>query len=243
MGRLDHKIAIITGGGSGIGAGIARVFADEGAKVVLASRNREKLKATAHEIRAKGAEVLVAPTDVADEAQVVALFEKTLSECGGLDILVNNAGAFEGGLLEALSLESWRKVMEVNLTGPFLCTREAMKIMKRQKSGRIINIGSISAQMAREGMAPYTTTKHGLVGLTKTTALEGRPFGISAGCLHPGNVLVERRRTGKRAHDAEPMIDTADVASAALAMAALPPNANMLEVIILPVEQPYLGRG
>ena len=243
MGQLDDKIAIVTGGGTGIGAGIARIFADEGAKLVLASRNKERLEATADEIRAKGATVLVAPTDVVDEAQVVNLFEKTMAEFGRLDILVNNSGAFEGGLIDELSLESWRKVIEVNLTGPFLCTREAMKIMKRQKCGRIINLGSISAQMAREGMGSYTTSKHGLVGFTKSTALEGRPFGISAGCLHPGNVLVERRRLGKRAHDSEPMIEVADLAMAALTMAALPPNVNMLEAIVLPVEQPYLGRG
>ncbi len=243
MGKLENQVAIVTGGGTGIGAGISRLFASEGAKLVIASRNRERLEATADEIKAKGGSSLVLPTDVTKEAQVISLFKRTMAEFGKLDILVNNSGAFDGGLIDELSMEAWQRVMDVNLTGPFLCTREAMKIMKRQRYGRIINIGSISAQMPRERMAAYTTTKHGLVGLTKTTALEGRAFGISAGCLHPGNVLVERRAAGKRSHDYEPMISVEDLAMTALTMAALPPNANMLEVILLPVEQPYIGRG
>jgi NAD(P)-dependent dehydrogenase (short-subunit alcohol dehydrogenase family) len=240
VGQLDGKIAIITGGGTGIGKGIARAFAREGATLVIASRNRANLEATATELRKLGGEVLVVTADVGDEQQVAALFEETMGRFAKLDILVNNSGIFERGAIDELSLEAWQRVVDVNLTGPFLCTRAAMRIMKRQRGGRIINIGSISAQMPRFNSAPYTATKHGLVGLTKTTALEGREFGISAGSLHPGNVTTEMTSA---VQGEEPMMTVDDVASAALTMAALPPYANMLEVIVLPVDQPYVGRG
>lgn len=243
MGQLDGKVTIITGAGTGIGKGIARAFAREGAQLIIASRNKANLDAVADELRPEGATVLVVPTDVTDEAQVMVLFEKTMQEFSRLDILINNSGAFDGGPLEALSLETWMKVINVNLTGPFLCTREAMKIMKTQGGGRIINIGSISAQMPRLNSAPYTTSKHGLVGLTKTTALEGRAYGISAGCLHPGNVVTERRAASDKPSDQEPMITPDDLAKTVVTMAALPPYANMLEAIVLPVEQLYVGRG
>jgi len=133
--------------------------------------------------------------------------------------------------------------VDVNLTGVFLCTREAMKIMKPAGGGRIINIGSISAQMPRMNSAPYSTTKHALVGLTKSTALEGRDFGVVASILHPGNVLTELRDNSALAQNQEPMMSTDDIAMAALTMAALPLNVNMLETIVLPVEQKYIGRG
>jgi NAD(P)-dependent dehydrogenase (short-subunit alcohol dehydrogenase family) len=243
MGKLDGKVAIITGAGTGIGKGIGRAFAKEGARLVIASRNKDHLESAAEEFRAEGAEVLVVPTDVSDEAQVKALFERTMRAFGRVDVLVNNSGVFDGGPLEELSLETWQKVLDVNLTGPFLCTREAMKIMKRQREGRIINIGSISAQMPRMNSAPYATTKHALVGLTRSTALEGRAFGISASILHPGNVITERRASSTAAMDQEPMMNPDDIAAAAVTMAAMPPYANMLEAIVLPVTQAYLGRG
>lgn len=243
MGQLEGKIALITGAGSGIGKGIARAFAKEGANLVLASRNKENLEATATELQAQVGTVLVIPTDVTHEAQVVALFEQTRQAFGRVDILVNNSGAFDGGPLEALSLETWQKVIEVNLTGPFLCTREALKLMKLQGGGRIINIGSISAQMPRLNSAPYTASKYGLVGLTRTTALEGRAFGVAASCLHPGNTATEHRAASDKAEDQEPMMTVDDLALTAVTMAALPAYANMLEAIVLPVEQLYLGRG
>jgi len=243
MGQLEGKITIITGAGTGIGKGIARAFAREGATLVIASRNKANLEAMADELRVQGATVLVVPTDVTAEAQVVALFERTSQEFDRLDILVNNSGVFDGGPLEALSLETWRKVIDVNLTGPFLCTREALKIMKPQRQGRIINIGSISAQMPRPNSAPYTTSKFALVGLTRSTALEGRAFGISAGCLHPGNTATEHRSASDKPEDQEPMMAVEDLAMVAVTMAALPPYANMLEAIVLPVEQLYVGRG
>jgi len=243
MGRLEGKIAIITGGGKGIGKGIAKAFSEEGAKLVIASRNLQNLEKTAEEIRAMGGTALVVPLDVTDEAQVMALFERTLQAFERLDILVNNAGVFDGGPLEEMSLATWQKVIDVNLTGPFVCSREALKIMKRQKAGRIINIGSISAQMPRVHSAAYTTAKHGLVGLTKSTALEGRAFGVTAGCLHPGNVATENRLASDEPVDQEPLMRTEDLAMTAVTMAALPTNVNMLETIVLPVTQLYLGRG
>lgn len=240
MGQLDDKIAIITGGGTGIGKGIARAFAREGARLVIGSRNRANLDKTAEELRELGAEVVVVTVDVGDEGQVADLFAESMTRFGRLDILVNNSGVFERGAIDELTLDAWQHVVDVNLTGPFLCTREAMRIMKRQRAGRIINIGSISAQMPRFNSAAYTATKHGLVGLTKTTALEGREFGISAGCLHPGNVRTEMTST---AQVDEPMMTMEDIASVALTMAALPPYANMLEAVVLPVDQAYIGRG
>jgi NAD(P)-dependent dehydrogenase (short-subunit alcohol dehydrogenase family) len=243
MSQLSGKIAIITGGGSGIGKGIARAFAREGATLVLASRKQQQLDAAAGELRASGATVLVVPADVTDEAQVIALFERTIDEFGRLDILINNSGVFDGGPIEDLSLATWRKVLDVNLTGPFLCSREAMKIMKPQGGGRIINIGSISAQMPRENAAPYAASKHGLVGLTKATALEGRAHGVVVSCLHPGNVAAEWRQSKDVPMHQEPMMSADEIASAVLAMAALPLHVNMLEAIVLPTTQLYLGRG
>ena len=242
MGQLEGKVAIITGGGTGIGRGIARTFAREGADLVLAARTKSRLDSAAEEVRALESAVVVAPTDVTVEAQVIALFERTMQEFGKVDILVNNSGAFDGGPLDELTLETWQKVVDVNLTGPFLCSREAMKIMKQQGGGRIVNIGSISAQKPRMHSVPYSTTKRGLAGLTHATALEGRDFGVVASCLHPGNTTVERG-TVVSDQDAEPMMSTDDIAAAALAMVALPPNVNMYEAIVLPATQAYLGRG
>jgi NAD(P)-dependent dehydrogenase (short-subunit alcohol dehydrogenase family) len=246
MGQLDGKVAIVAGGGSGIGKGIARAFAQEGCTVVIAARNAGRLNATAEELRATGSEIVAIPTDVTVEEQVKALFGETMERFGRLDILVNSSGAFDGGPIDQISLEAWNNVMGANVTGPFLCTREAFGIMKEAGGGRIINIGSISAQRSRENMAPYTTSKHAIWGLSQSAALEGRPYGIAVSCLHPGNTLVERRAAGMaagRREDDEPMIAVEDMARVALLMATLPPEANMLEAIVLPVTQSYIGRG
>jgi NAD(P)-dependent dehydrogenase (short-subunit alcohol dehydrogenase family) len=243
MGQLDGKVAIVTGGNKGIGKGIARGLAKEGASIVIAARGLDTMKRTEEELNARGAAVLAVPTDVTDEKQVKDLFDKTMQRFKRLDVLVNNAGAFDGGPLEDISVETWDKVMAVNLRGPFLCTREAMRIMKKQGGGKIINIASISAQRVRPNMAPYSTSKHGLWGLTQTTALEGRDYNISCSCLHPGNTMVERRETGKRSMDTEPMMSVDELAQAAVLMATLPPHVNMLEAIVLPVKQLYIGRG
>jgi NAD(P)-dependent dehydrogenase (short-subunit alcohol dehydrogenase family) len=243
MKQLQDKVAIVTGGGSGIGKGIARAFAEEGCAVVLAGRTVPRLEAAVEELRQTGSRVIAIPTDVTDESQVMALFAQTMDVFGQLDILVNSAGAFDGGPIEDLSLAAWNNVIGACLTGPFLCTREAFKIMKPAGGGRIINIGSISAQRSRVNSAPYTSSKFGVWGLTQASALEGRPYGISVGCLHPGNTAVERRMDSGKDSDDEPMIATEEMARVALLMATLPPEANMLEAIVLPVEQLYIGRG
>lgn len=237
--ELDRKIAIITGASAGIGKGIAQAFAREGAKLVLAARNRERLNVVADELRAQGRTVLSVPTDVSHEAEVVALFEKTTQEFGRLDILVNNAGIFHQASLEQTSLEMWQRTLDVDLTRPFLCTREALKIMKPQGGGRIINIGSISAQMPRPNAAAYNCSKIALVALTKTTALEGRDYGVAASCIHPGNVNTEQMAETPN----EPAMDVDDLVKAVMTAATLPANVNLLEAIVLPVTQQYLGRG
>ncbi len=243
MASLTGKVALITGGNQGIGKGIARGLAAEGASLALTARGKEALDRAAAELAARGARVLAVAADVTDEGQVREVFRRTLAEFGRLDILVNNAGAFDGGPLDQLSAETWDKVLAVNLRAPFLCTREAMKIMKKQGGGRIINIGSISAQRVRPHSAPYSASKHGLWGLTQVAALEGRDHGISCGCLHPGNTLVERRLGSTKKEDEEPMMTVDELARAAVLMATLPPHVNMLEAIVLPVGQLYVGRG
>ena len=243
MGQLDGKVAIVTGGNRGIGKGIAKGLAAEGASLTIAARNAELLEETANELRANGTKVLAVPTDVTDEAQIKALFEKSMAEHSRLDILVNNAGAFDAGPIDELSTEAWDWVVAVNLSAPFLCTREAFGIMKAQgEGGRIINIGSISSHRVRPLTAPYSATKFGIWGLTQVTALEGRPHGITASCLKPGNTYVERIQNRSQA-PTEPMMDVDALAQAAVLMATLPPNINMLEATVLPVGQLYIGRG
>ena len=243
MGKLSEKVAIVTGGGSGIGKAIALGLAAEGASLVIAARGVERLNQTTHEIQASGGKAVPVPTDVSDEAQVMALFKRTMELFGRVDILVNNAGAFDGGPLDELAVATWDKVMATNLRGPFLSTREALRIMKRQRSGRILNIGSISAQRPRFHSAPYSASKFGLWGLTLVTALEGREFGISACCLHPGNVRVETSPPASADLPLEPRMEVEEIAQAAVLMASLPPHVNMLEAIVLPVGQAYLARG
>ncbi|MGE3807103.1 MAG: SDR family oxidoreductase [Gemmataceae bacterium] len=243
MGKLDGKVALVTGGNKGIGKGIARGLAAEGASICISARSVEALGRSADELATLGVQVLAVPADITDEPQVKELFAKTVERFGRIDVLVNNAGAFDGGPIENLTLETWEKVMAVNLRGPFLCTREVFPLMKQQGGGKIINIGSISAQRVRPGSAPYSTSKHGLWGLTQVTALEGRDFNIACGCLHPGNTMVERRQETSKVEDQEPMMSVDELAQAAVLMATLPPHVNFLEAIVLPVGQLYVGRG
>jgi len=243
MSKLADKVAVITGANQGIGKGIARACAAQGAKLALCARNTAKLSATARELEAAGAELLARPVDVTDERAVDDFFDAVVERFGRVDILVNNAGAFDGGRIDELTLAAWNNVIGACLTGAFLCTRRAFALMKKQGGGRILNIGSISAQRPRENGAPYAAAKFGVWGLTQATALDGRPFGIVASCLHPGNVLVERRQESGEVADSEPMMSVETIAEAALAMLTLPPEVNMLEAIVLPVGQLYLGRG
>lgn len=247
MGKLDGKVAVITGGGTGIGKAIGKALAEEGCDIVLAARNAVRLDESAAEIAAMGVRTLAVPTDVAEESDVIALFERAMAEFGRVDLLVNNAGVIDGGPIDELTLEKWRATFGVNVDGLMMCTREAFKIMKAQTGGRIINIGSVASDRPREWSAPYTSSKHAVTGLTKSTALDGREYGISCGQLNPGNTWVERRADGRSASGkdmgAEPMVETVDMANAALFMATLPPEANVLEMTVIPNTMVYLGRG
>jgi NAD(P)-dependent dehydrogenase (short-subunit alcohol dehydrogenase family) len=246
------RVAIITGAGSGIGRAAALAFLADGYRVGLAGRRRELLEEVAAESRA-GDRALVVATDVTDRASVAALFAAVEAAFGRLDVLVNNAGAGAPALpLEEVTLEQWRAVVDVNLTGAFLCTQEAFRIMKRQdpRGGRIINNGSLSAHAPRPRSAPYTASKHAVTGLTKSTALDGRPFDIACGQIDIGNAATEmtaRMARGVRQADGsvrpEPTIDPAHVARAMLHMASLPLDANVLQMTLLATQMPFVGRG
>ena len=245
---LEGKIVLVTGGGTGIGKGIARLFARNGAKVAIAARNLERLYAAADEISAEAiTPVTPLSMDVTDEDSVASVFESIMSIHGRLDVVVNNSGSVEGDPIETLSAEKWNRVIETNVTGMFYCIREAFKIMRPQGGGRIINIGSIAAQRARHSSAAYTTSKHAVWGLTQSAAIEGRDINISVSALHPGNTWVERRADAKSAsgrdEGPEPMMDVENIARTALLMATLPPDVNMLEAIVIPNQQLYIGRG
>ena len=243
MPQLANQVAVITGANQGIGKAIARIFAQEGAALALCARNADKLAQVADEFRAMGTDVLAQPCDVSSEADVELLFAAVQQRFGRVDILVNNAGAFDGGPLDEVSVDAWNNVIGSCLTGSFLCSRAAFRLMKPRHSGKILNIGSISAQRPRERSAPYAAAKFGVWGLTQAIALDGRPHGITCSCLHPGNVLVERRVESGKTSDEEPMMSTETIARAALAMMTLPADVNFLEAIVLPRDQAYLGRG
>lgn len=243
MSALENKVVIITGASSGIGEAFAERFAETGAKVVLAARSTDKLDALAQKIIDAGHEALAVATDVTDEDQVVQLFKKTMDAHGKVDILINNAGMTTSTPTVDLSVEDWRRVVDVNLTGPFICAREAFRIMKEQKRGRILNIGSVSARMPRLHNAPYSATKFGLDGLTHSLALDGREHGIAASILHPGNIhtAIWTGREDIAAQEGTVQLD--DMANVAITMCSLPDDVNMLEGLILPVSMPFLGRG
>ncbi len=243
MGKLQDRIAVITGASTGIGQSIAVAYAAEGAKIVLASRSAEKLEAVAQGIKAAGGTALVVPTDVTVEEAVVGLFQQALDKFGRVDILVNNAGVSKGAPTDELSLEVWHQVIDVNLTAAFLCSREALKIMKSQRSGRIINIGSVSAKVPRSHSVAYTTSKFGLEGLTRSLALDARDFGIAASILHPGNTATPIWTGREEIARKEGVMSAQDLAKVAVTIAALPPEVNMLESIVLPVSMPFVGRG
>ena len=247
-----HRTAIVTGGGTGIGRSVALALLREGYAVVLAGRRRQPLENTALEAPA-GFEVLVAPTDVADPVSVAALFRTARNKLGRLDLLFNNAGlASPRAPLEDVTVEQWKAVVDVNLTGAFLCTQEAFRLMKAQepRGGRIINNGSISAHAPRPNSAPYTATKHAITGLTKSTSLDGRQYHIACGQIDIGNAataLTEGMKAGVlQAHGAvlvEPTIDPEHVARAVLYMASLPLDVNVQFLTVMATKMPFIGRG
>jgi NAD(P)-dependent dehydrogenase (short-subunit alcohol dehydrogenase family) len=239
---MNDRVALVTGAGSGIGKATALAFLTDGFRVVLAGRHRDGLDEVAG--AARGAQSLVFEVDVTDPAQVRALFEATRSKFGRLDVLFNNAGVGTpfGVNLEDLTFEQWRTVIDTNLTGAFLCTQQAFRLMKDQdpRGGRIINNGSISAHVPRANSAPYTASKHGMTGLTKSASLDGRKYDIAVGQIDIGNALTE---LASKLPQPEPMMDVKYVAESVLHMAKLPLNANVQFMTILPPKMPYIGRG
>ncbi len=239
MGLLDGKIAIVTGASSGIGAEIARQFSDQGARVVLAARRVDRMAALA---RTMGDKVLPVQTDVTHEADILNLFETCDREFGALDILVNCAGFADHTPTDELSLERWNEILATNLTSAFLCSREALKRMKPLNRGRIITIGSISATMPRPNGIGYAATKAALHAMNHSIAMDARKFGITASILHPGSTVSELSPNMANRPKSDTMA-TEDVGRAILLMASLPNETNVLELTMLPVEQPYLARG
>jgi NAD(P)-dependent dehydrogenase (short-subunit alcohol dehydrogenase family) len=246
-------IALVTGAGSGIGRRTALALARENYQVVLAGRTTAKLEAVAAEIGSAGGEALAAPTDVGDAASVRNLFATIEKKFGRLDLLFNNAGINAPPVaIDELPVDEWQSVVNVNLTGAFLCLREAFALMKRQRprGGRIINNASISAHLPRPNSAPYTATKHAITVLTKSAALDGRKFDIACGQIDIGNAatdLTERMSHGVLQADGstavEPTIDADHVARAVVYMASLPLDANVLFMTVMATKMPFVGRG
>jgi NAD(P)-dependent dehydrogenase (short-subunit alcohol dehydrogenase family) len=250
---VQKKIALVTGAGSGIGRAAALALLEDGYSVVLAGRRRDALERTAKDSGGASSRTLVVPTDVTNPDSVRALFAKTRATFGRLDVLFNNAGmGAPAVLLEDLTYEQWKAVVDVNLTGMFLCLQEAFRIMKAQtpRGGRIINNGSISAHAPRPNSAPYTATKHAVSGLTKSAALDGRKYDIACGQIDIGNAateLSERMATGVPQASGtvavEPRIDVQHIGQAVRNMANLPLDANILFMTIMATKMPFTGRG
>ena len=244
MKQLEGRVAIVTGASSGIGQVVAEAYAAEGARTVLAARRRDLLDGIVRGIAAAGGEALAIPTDVTREDEVLALFRQVTERFGRLDILVNNAGMTVPTPTDELSVEMWRRIVDVNLTGAFICSREALRVMKKQGAGRIINVGSISAKVPRENSVAYAATKFGIEGLTRSLALDARSHGIAVSVIHPGNTAAgfgaraseEDIRAGRHMRPTE-------LARVFVLVAALAPEINMLETVALPLAQPFLGRG
>jgi NAD(P)-dependent dehydrogenase (short-subunit alcohol dehydrogenase family) len=253
MMMAGNKVALVTGAGSGIGRAVALALLREGYAVVLAGRRPEALAAVVAEGKAFDAPTLAVPTDIRDPAAVAALFARTKERFGRLDLLFNNAGVGVSGMpLEELGYEQWRMVIETNLTGTFLCTQEAFRLMKAQtpRGGRIINNGSISAHSPRPDSVAYTASKHGITGLTKSTSLEGRKYDIACGQIDIGNAATEAtaqftvgvpQANGTIAP--EPVIDVEHVARAVVYMASLPLDANVQFMTVMATKMPFIGRG
>ena len=249
----DQKISIVTGAGTGVGKSASLALADEGWTIVLAGRRKDPIEAVANEIKSRGGNASAIVTDTSDTKSVKGLFEETKRTFGRLDLLFNNAGTNAPGVsLEELSFEQWTNVVNVNLTGVFLCTQEAFRLMKAQTpmGGRIINNGSISAHVPRPGSAPYTATKHAVTGLTRSSSLDGRKYNIACGQIDIGNALTEmaaRMTKGVPQADGsiqvEPVMDVANVGKTVAHMASLPMEANVQFVTVMATNMPFIGRG
>ena len=250
---MNGRIALVTGAGSGIGRAVSLALQAAGYSVVLAGRRSEELQRTAAMSPVPGGAMLPVPADVSDPASVRALFAAAREAFGRLDVLFNNAGCSAPAIpMDDLTFEQWNAVVGVNLTGAFLCAQEAMRLMKAQqpRGGRIINNGSISAQVPRPNSAPYTATKHAITGLTKSIALDGRNFDIACGQIDIGNAATEMSagigRGARQANGsvmAEPRFDVRHVADAVLYMANLPLDANVQFMTVMATKMPLMGRG
>jgi len=248
-----NRTALVTGAGTGVGRAVALALLRDGYRVALAGRRREMLEETAAQAGPAAKSALIVPTDVGKPDQVQALFAKIRDNFGRLDVLFNNAGGNAPGVpFEDLPFEKWQSVVDVNLTGMFLCAQAAFRMMKDQvpRGGRIINNGSISAHTPRPGSAPYTATKHGVTGLTKTIALDGRPYDIACGQVDIGNAIspmTERMAQGVRQANGttapEPRMDPVHVGNAVVFMASLPLDVNVLTMTIMATKMPFVGRG
>jgi NAD(P)-dependent dehydrogenase (short-subunit alcohol dehydrogenase family) len=247
MKQLQDRVAIVTGASSGLGRSIAEMFAAEGAKVVLAARRKAVLEEIVAGIEKRGGTALAAATDVTREADVLALFMAAKDKFGRVDILVNNAGVPNFKPTEEMSLADWQAIIDLNLTGAFLCSREALKVMKPQGGGRIVSIGSISAWSARTHAIGYNSTKAALEGLTRSLTLDGRAYGVVASIIHPGAAatgFTQGRQPGAGATPQEYLMSPDHVARVAVLMCALPPEVNLFDATILPNHQPsFVGRG
>jgi NAD(P)-dependent dehydrogenase (short-subunit alcohol dehydrogenase family) len=248
----NGKVALVTGGGSGIGKASAIALAKEGFAVVVAGRRPEPLQAVVGEIEGLQGKALGVPADVGNPDSVRALFARTKESFGRLDVLFNNAGFGASAPIEELAFERWKAVVDTILTGSFLCTQEAFKIMKGQspRGGRIVNNGSISAHAPRPFSAPYTATKHAITGLTRSTSLDGRAYDIACGQIDIGNAateMTERMKSGVPQPNGsmmvEPRMDPQHVADAVLFMASLPLDANVLFLTVMATKMPFVGRG
>jgi NAD(P)-dependent dehydrogenase (short-subunit alcohol dehydrogenase family) len=247
------KVALVTGAGTGIGKHVTIALLREGYSVVLAGRRLDPLEATVRETKELGSQTLVVPADVRDPSSVQLLFTQAKQVFGRLDLLFNNAGtAAPSTLLEDLTCEEWKSVVDTNLTGAFLCTQEAFKLMKGQvpQGGRIINNGSISSHSPRPNSAPYTASKHAITGLTKSTSLDGRKYNIACGQIDVGNAataMAEKMESGvpqaNGSVEVEPTIDPQQVARAVVYMASLPLDANVLFLTVMATKMPFVGRG
>lgn len=247
----DPKVAIVTGAGSGIGRVVSRHLLQNGCRVVLAGRRLSQLKETAEGFNE--AVTLCCCTDVTNEEQVDKLFQATVNKFGRLDVLFNNAGiTFKSVLLEDLPLAQWKQLVDVNLTGSFLCTRAAFRVMKQQtpQGGRIINNGSVSAQVPRPNSAGYTAAKHGITGLTKSAALDGRKYNIASSQIDIGNAataMTAGMSSGVHQADGsiapEPTMNPQHIADAILAMVNMPPEVNVSHMTIMATQMPLVGRG
>jgi NAD(P)-dependent dehydrogenase (short-subunit alcohol dehydrogenase family) len=248
----NGKVALVTGGGSGIGKASAIALAKEGYAVVVAGRRPEPLQAVVSEIEGLQGRALGVPTDVGDPASVEALFAKAKATYGRLDVLFNNAGFGANAPIEDLEFAKWKAVVDTILTGSFLCTQQAFRIMKDQQpmGGRIINNGSISAHVPRPNSVAYTSTKHAITGLTKSTSLDGRKYDISCGQIDIGNALTEMTQRMTRGVPqpngevvVEPTMDVQNVARAVVFMASVTPEANVQFITVMATKMPFVGRG